>query len=124
MITLKTLPQATAQEAFNQVAKHLLKQGKKSGVERDLKDQPDRIECMYRSPDGLRCAAGCLIGNDEYKEQFEGRSWAGMVAAGHAPKEHSALIRSLQSIHDNNSPSDWPAKLAEVAFYCNLTFTP
>ena len=30
MITLKTLPQATAQEVFDQVANHLLEQGKKS----------------------------------------------------------------------------------------------
>jgi len=46
MITLKTLPQATAQEVFDQVARHLLTQGKKSISENNQ-------YCMYRF---LKCS--------------------------------------------------------------------
>ena len=63
MITLKTLPQATAQEVFDQVTQHLLKQGKaaRSGTG----------ACRYRVEtrgEILKCAAGCLIADDEYAE--------------------------------------------------------
>ena len=72
MITLKTLPQATAQEVFDQVAKHLLTQMKKSVAKRAAESASDSKDyCMYRGFDGTKCAAGCLISDDEYKPEFE-----------------------------------------------------
>ena len=69
MITLKTLGKATAQEVFDQVATHLLTQN-----ERSL----DGASCSYRNCDGLKCAAGCLISDDEYDNQMEGIDWRGV----------------------------------------------
>ena len=35
---------------------------------------PDRVECLYRGPDGLKCAAGLLIPDDVYYPGWEGQS--------------------------------------------------
>lgn len=48
------------QEAFDIAAKHLLAQGKKSR----MKD--DDYLCAYRGSDGLKCAIGALIPDDQY----------------------------------------------------------
>jgi len=109
MITLKTLEQATAQEVFNQAAEHLLTQNKQSeGVHNN------GLTCMYISPDGLKCAAGCFIGDDEYLSEWERRSWGFVSRAGGVTK-HIDLISSLQSIHDSYEPSQWLAQLKELA---------
>ena len=55
-INLSNLAQASTQEVFDFVAIHLLTQNEKSG---------DDQVCYYRSPTGLKCAAGCLIADDE-----------------------------------------------------------
>jgi hypothetical protein len=109
MITLKTLEQATVQEVFNQVAEHLLTQNKQSEGEHN-----NGLTCMYRSPDGLKCAAGCLIGDDEYSREWERRSWGFVSRVGGVTK-HIDLISSLQSIHDSYEPSQWLAHLKELA---------
>lgn len=64
MIALKTLAQVTDQEVFDQVKTHLLSQKVKS-MSRTLEDT-----CAYRSANSLKCAAGCLIGDDEYDPNF------------------------------------------------------
>lgn len=95
MITLKTLEQATAQEVFDQVALHLLTQG-----ERSINEEGN---CAYRGRMGLKCAGGCLIGDDEYDERMENKSWnSGRMAEFGVPKAHKQLILSLQVIHDNH----------------------
>lgn len=93
-ITLATLPQATAQEVYSQVRKHLLTQKIKSMSE-------ERKGCVYHGPDGLMCAAGCLIAEQEYRETMEGRIWKYLVEDCVVPAVHSALIAKLQEIHDN-----------------------
>jgi hypothetical protein len=98
MITLKTLPQATAQEVYDQVKTHLLTQNQMS-----LKG--DR--CMYRGPNGLKCAAGILIGDDEYSDAMEGVSWPGLIGMLHIPDTHELLIRELQMVHDWEEVEDW-----------------
>ena len=109
MITLKTLEQATVQEVFDQVAEHLLAQNKQSeGVHNN------GLTCMYRSPDGLKCAAGCLIGDDEYSSEWERRNW-GCVSKACGVTKHIDLISSLQSIHDECEPSEWLVRLKELA---------
>lgn len=57
----------TAQEIFNTVYTHLLKQNAKSNGE-FTRIHPDGekekvVNCVYRNPDGLKCAAGCLTGS-------------------------------------------------------------
>lgn len=114
MITLKTLPQATAQEVFDQVARHLLTQGKKSTAENR------KESCMYRGFDGTKCAAGCLISDDEYKKMFENCKWSYLVSHNHIPGDHLILINRLQTIHDMKLVEDWKSNLNKLAHEFNL----
>ena len=75
-----------------------------------------------------KCAAGCLISDEHYKSDFEGKLveqesiiWDSIVMSN--PKwemtEHSfQLVRQLQSIHDNNDVSEWELELSRL----NLDF--
>lgn len=118
MITLKTLPQATAQEVFDQGALHLLKQNKRSALDPDVMSSG----CLYRTRDGLMCAGGCFIAPDEYHPQFEGKSWTGLVGGKFSlPGHHASLIYKLQNIHDDYNPVRWEGKLRELAAELNLS---
>ena len=112
MITLKTLPQATEQEIYNQVKSHLLQQMEKSR---------DEVHgCAYRSDSGLKCAAGCLIGDDEYTNNMEGKNWLAMVLEGHSPRDPRGLIYDLQLIHDTKEVEYWEEQLESLALEFGL----
>lgn len=104
MITLATLEQATAREVFEQIKNHMLTQNKKCQLVEDG-------ACAYRNKEGLKCAAGCLIADDEYKENFELNNWDMLVYKKVVPAVHSKLIKDLQLIHDCYDPDQWAAKL-------------
>lgn len=54
----------TLQEIFDQVATHLLDQGVAS---------VDSVKgCLYRGPEGTKCALGCLIPDNYYTKEMEG----------------------------------------------------
>lgn len=114
MITLKTLESTTPQEVFNQVAKHLLSQNTTSY-------KKDGETCAYRGAYGAKCAAGCLIADDEYSDVMDrgnetgSYSWDSMVRNGFAPNVHVNLIVSLQRVHDNILPLQWRRSLLSVA---------
>ncbi len=123
MITVKTLHKATAQEVFDQIAEHLLKQGRKS------QSHSAYPSCKYRGPEGLRCAAGCLIGDDEYDATFEGKVWFTVARllspeCGEGAMCHAELISNAQEIHDLFQPEDWRTQLSRLAskFDLNLKF--
>lgn len=121
-ITLATLPQATEQEVFDQVAQHMLAQGVRS----KKADVIDNI-CMYRGPAGLKCAAGCLIGDNEYTDDMDnndkGTSWEGLASRGEVPKDHIKLIQAMQTIHDSTPPEEWAKALRDYASDNGLEFT-
>ena len=52
------------QEIFDKIYLHLIEQGRKS-IDSDG-------QCMYRSPDGDKCAIGCLIPDELYTPELEG----------------------------------------------------
>lgn len=110
MITLATLPDATPQQVFEQVAKHLLKQGEKSA---------NHNGCRYlqQKKDGtvLRCAAGCLIAEEEYNPEMEILTWSRLKFHKLVPEEHSELIGQLQGLHDEHDSDSWPAQLKKLA---------
>jgi hypothetical protein len=114
MITLATLPQATAQQVYDQVKAHLLKQGKKSTNPIVL------MECLYRAPGGLKCAAGCLISDEEYNPQMEGRPWRSLITIKLTPSDHELLITELQYVHDDHDPEEWAQQLKDLANRHNL----
>lgn len=123
-ITLATLKDATAQQVFDQVVDHLRKQGKQAYSYKN-------DSCNYRvvglCGEILKCAAGCLIGDDEYSPEMdnndEGTSWAQLVDRGQVPASHRELIRQLQNIHDGVI-THWEKGFAEVALAYGLSYTP
>lgn len=115
-ITLATLPQATAQQVFDQVATHLLTQNAKSENEEGY---------QYHSDSGLMmCAAGCLIAATEWDESLELNDWTSLVLRDRVPEEHAELISALQHVHDSTGTHAWPDRLAHVAKEHGLEFTP
>lgn len=106
MITLKTLKEATKQQVFEQVAKHLLTQYQRSINEFGY--------CMYRGQNGCKCAAGCLIADDEYMEYFEDKTWNTLVVKNDFPSNHKEIIRDLQDIHDCFIVQEWKEELKDL----------
>ena len=113
MITLKTLESATDQEVFNQIANHLISQNTKSSKD-------GGSFCHYRGSNNTKCAAGCIIADDEYKDCFEGKDWSQMVRRGYATPRHEKLIIRLQLIHDGSLPTYWKRDLISLAESLNL----
>lgn len=108
-ITLSTLSKATAQEVFDQVAKHLLKQNSQSFGSCG--------GCAYRGVDGTQCAAGCLISDEEYDPIWDknGNQWYTLISEEKVPKDHGTLICELQRVHDNYEPDLWLRELDKLA---------
>lgn len=104
----------TAQEVFDTVATHLLTQNKASIGK--LQNKCGTI-CMYRNDHGLKCAAGCLISDDEYSISLEGKTVNkdGGLGFPNRVKNNLKLVCDLQIVHDNFSSDKWPGKLREVA---------
>lgn len=105
MITLKTLPEATPQEVFDQVKNHLLAQNKQC---------IGTITCRYRNEEGLKCAAGCLISDEEYLPEMEIGLWSKLIERDLVPPNHQDLILALQHIHDSYSPMRWKEQLDKL----------
>jgi hypothetical protein len=112
MITLKTLPNATAQEVFEQSAKHLLSQNAKS-ISIDSKN------CMYKQG-SLACAAGCFIADDEYSPAMEEMGWSYLALLGKVPSAHMDLIQDLQMVHDELDIAKWKQDLIHLAISYQL----
>lgn len=122
MITLKTLPQATAQQVFDQVVNHLLTQNEKAGVVGGkIEGAKFNNGCRYRL-NNMKCAAGCLIGDEEYRGTFEGFDWKDLVEISAVPDAHSELIVKLQRVHDDDEPEEWLYSLKQLAESEGLTF--
>ena len=119
MITLETLPQATAQEVFDQITQHLLHLGKKAlsfaGSYRYRTENSEGV---------LKCAAGCLIADDEYNRMFEYVAWNDLVNDGKVPSDHCQLIRDFQILHDGVIPEAWPSSFKDVAAKYGLKYNP
>lgn len=124
-ITIKTLPQATLQQVFDQVAVHLLTQNKKAqGTTRRAPNHVTTV-CLYRSPDGCKCAAGCIIADDEYKPAFERKAIVAVIH-GYFPEVYDAIdnaskedvlefLQQLQRVHDKTSVDTWEMNLRQLA---------
>lgn len=105
-ITLATLSNYSEQEVFDYVANHLLNQRTPAIVDGT---------CRYRGNAGLSCAAGCLIDDSEYNQDFEGLQWHELVEARVVPNAHKELIEKLQFVHDYEGEEDWREGLKNVA---------
>jgi hypothetical protein len=106
----------TLQEIFDKSVSGILKQGTKAYGTYDGLD----YVCVYRSPEGYKCAAGQLIDDEHYDSSFEGRGVdpyletatyptdaklrAALEKSG-VPLTHDVLqmISALQRAHDEAS---------------------
>lgn len=99
------------QEIFDKVRTHLLTQNAKA-----MADYGD--SCMYRAPDGRRCAIGCLIPDEMYNPDFEGEGidglpWALREYLGGV--DNDDILQELQNVHDCFNPDDWAGQLDYIA---------
>jgi hypothetical protein len=113
------------QAVFTRVARHLLAQNAKATVSGF---GPTVCRYRYRTPDGLRCAIGCLIADDKYNANIEGlpaagpRVLAALEASGVSGVSHMGpFLNALQDIHDAREPHEWREALAKFAKVYNLT---
>jgi hypothetical protein len=129
------MSEVTLQSIFNRVATHLLKQGKRATVEKTrivphLMDGNKCVEekydvCMYRTPDGSKCAAGCLIKDEFYKPEIEGYNVESVDYVIPALRQSLddpdnfidvlGLVVDLQKVHDFRAPGLWKVALRVVA---------
>lgn len=100
----------TPQEFFDRTATHLLKQNERSV------DQEGG--CMYRGPQGLRCAIGIWIPDSVYDASMEGAyafDICGYDGMDHLRGIDLTYLEAMQLIHDTSEPDQWPRLLAEFA---------
>ena len=118
----------TNQEIFTKCRNHLLAQNAKS-----LRAGPDQpasghspSACAYRGVDGLKCAAGIFIPDEQYSPLLEGRGvratifkYPGVFAeidfAPSGSKSASQLLVTLQDCHDSWPVSAWRRELGVIA---------
>jgi hypothetical protein len=100
----------TKQEIFDTVALHLIKQGKQSADATG--------DCFYRSPDGLKCAVGCLIPDEVYRPEMEGKNIYQLIDKKYLSlkffQRYHILLTSLQTAHDALHPKDMTWKDAVI----------
>lgn len=120
------------QELFDTVARHLLTQNAVSSIKTSSPSFPRT--CLYRGPNGTKCAAGVLIKDEFYKDELEGNStdaskvrYALELSGAPLHKTQFGLMRSLQRIHDGEYGTlqsdatdeeiiaEWPKHLRNLA---------
>lgn len=113
----------TIQEIFDKVYTHLLTQNAKS---------QDNFEgltsCKYRSAEGLMCAVGCLITDEAYNKDIEGKNPKTKLVRKTLEKSGitvdpntARILADLQTIHDVFEPEYWEEELSIFAQNKNLT---
>lgn len=74
------------------------------------KQSRDKVSCLYRGPEGNRCAVGCFIPDELYYTGMEHRSVDTLLRTEpgllpHMPLPTDAMLR-LQVIHDSERWAD------------------
>jgi hypothetical protein len=97
----------TPQEIYDTVAKHLFAQGVRS---RGKKPGSEDTGCLYRGPEGTKCAVGVLMSDEVYDPEMEGNALALLFDPDATPdggfelpvwmKTHFHLLSALQDTHD------------------------
>lgn len=104
------MPYST-QETFDLVAAALAKQGRASR---------DEVGCCYRGPDGLKCAAGHLIPDDQYTPSLERTRVDRWPVNKLLPHHSMDLLKELQQAHDSAAPgqgwlNEWAGYMRSIA---------
>lgn len=121
------------QEIFDIVVTNLLKQKKRSFGE--YKPTAFRYNeahlyngCLYRSPEGLKCAVGWLIPDELYIPEMENLPIELLVENHVTAALHKIgisdndfpFVQHLQYIHDSFSPDEWTSQFLKAAYDYNL----
>jgi hypothetical protein len=125
----------TMQETFDTVVKHLFTQRKAAKHEYSDGDSV----CSYRTHDGLKCAVGCLIPDEMYREMYEGNTASYLFdrdedlyklfdvpsfvdTIGTEPKVVlGEFLNRLQRVHDSFEPNLWYTQLECIARSYNFS---
>lgn len=109
-ITLSTINQFTKLEIIAFVREKLLAQNMQS-----IKYSGTSSKCMYRGPNGLKCAVGHLIADDEYGEFMEACTInSSCFDKFEISRDRRGLLTRLQDIHDTRDPGHWIKDFAVV----------
>jgi hypothetical protein len=101
-----------AQELYDYIVEAIVKQGRPSVGDND--------RCLYRGPEGLKCAAGHVIPDSMYSENMENNSILSVFEAGSLPislAPHRDLIQKLQNLHDKSNPCDSDGRSFAIYFH-------
>jgi len=113
------------QQAFDIMVQHLRKQGQKSR-------NNGCGTCLYRGPDGLKCAIGALIPDELYSKEMEGYTIDRLLIneRDRFPELSKLfegideqLLSDMQDIHDFNEPDQWEYNFKLIAEDYNLNYT-
>jgi hypothetical protein len=112
--------ESTLQKAKDQAVMEMINEGELDEREEEMR-MLQILEGQY--PDA-KCAVGCLISDDFYKQDFEGRTierschvWDAVKLSNPLWKMTDAsheMLKELQAIHDNNNPDDWEYRLLKL----------
>lgn len=112
----------TAQELYETSVKHLRKQKQKSYKTLPNGEHGEQYACQYRSPDGHRCAIGCLIPDSDYKPEMEGKDLDDLLRGDLLPlklaaefHKHRRMLALLQFVHDQKPITDWESQFRMMA---------
>ena len=111
------------QAIYNRVKDHLIKQV--------VCSVSSAGHCLYRGPEGSKCAIGALIDDSHYNDDLEGLEASSYqvvravsASLGFEISESDAyFLRCLQSVHDQHDstePDKWPTELADFALRWHL----
>jgi hypothetical protein len=114
------------QDVFDEVLKAIRKQ-------KYIQSNDDsKGVCLYRGPNGLRCAAGHMIPNSLYKVQMEGKSVGRLKViypeiAKYFENVGGDLLVDLQMAHDIRLSSEgnslgWETEMKQIAKDYNLIY--
>lgn len=131
---VSTVP--SGQEVFDTVVNHLRAQGKRALNQNGI--------CSYRTSDGLKCAFGILIRDDEYFPGME--TMNASIILGNSQLfsplvefvlhenqlkplrerllSHRRLIQRLQNVHDTSDTFSWENSFEIIASCEELVYTP
>ncbi len=110
----------TNQTAFEIMVNHLLNQGEKSY------DNSTLATCVYRNPDGLKCAIGAILPDELYNSTMENKLAHALIkdypAIGKLWENLSInLLAKMQYIHDSRNVDEWYNEFKAIADDFNLS---
>ncbi len=79
--------------------------------------------CLFRNEEGLRCAVGQLIEENEYNPDFDDpKKDKGGFNFVRDKGHNESLLTSLMLCHDKEQVKDWERRFKEIAEHHNLIY--